>query len=169
MNEINKNVIRRLLRGATLTLLYKENKCVIGYFGKNPLDIEVKLAKYLIDMECVELDSGNDHYQEENYLASEKLKGLVWEMGFMLGDTVEFEHLIFGRRKGVITEECDPLGLNVCIGGVNNIRYFTGKSLYGKVRTVLTEKKILDYEMDVETPPYVRWEPGLPILGRTPR
>lgn len=137
MTEKNRNAIGRLLRGATLTFLYKEHRCVIGHFGKNPIDADIELSKYLVNERFVDLDSGNEHYQEENYVASDKLKEVIWEMSFSLGDTVNYEQAFAGTRKGIITEECDPLGLRVRIGGV---KYYTRTSLRGTTRMVLTEK-----------------------------
>jgi hypothetical protein len=147
MNNTNKEIIRRLLKNATLTFKYDTTVknggwCCIGLYGSNPLYIDNEFAKYLVNMNWVDLVGGNEYYNEEEFMASEKLKSNIVNVIYSIGDTVEYWHVYNGRKKGVITQEGDPLGLNVLMDWVTNVQYPVEKVVVGRTRKVLTEKTV---------------------------
>lgn len=150
MTPDKKNIIRRLLNGAILSVFRrdKENPCWIGYGGKKPETVESDFAKYLINFEWVELDGGNEYYEEEDYRKSEKLFNKVKTLIYSVGDTVKYKHAFDGTKNGVITTELNPLGTKVRIGGVLNIAYEVEYCVLSRTRMVLTEKTLIESEVE---------------------
>jgi hypothetical protein len=163
MTRKDREAIRRLIKGDHLTSIYKTEggrtieEYFVGYNGNSPLRMNNRLAQHLIRLEYVEDVAYNDIYHSDNqnqidYILSTKVEkcGYVLEeiTKYSLGDTVEYNHLYYGKGKGVITEQLDAIGTSVCLNGITNRQFLALSSLNGITRMVLIEKKIKNREAD---------------------
>ncbi|MDP2692786.1 MAG: hypothetical protein Q8O88_04070 [bacterium] len=114
---MNDNKIRNKLRWA-LHILYNENATLTVVddsfacfyrWNRNKKEVEFpyNIALHLIHQDLVDLDSGNDYYKEENYVANKKnIENIVQNIRCSVGDTVRvklknYEHI---ELSGFVTK-----------------------------------------------------------------
>lgn len=163
MTRKNREAIRRLIKGDHLTSVHRSaNKSsseeyFIGYNGNSPLQVDTSIARHLIRLEYVEGVAASDYHHEEeevDYILttkSDRCSYVLQEITkYSLGDTVEYNHEHYGKGKGVITKELDPIGSSVILNGIQNRQYNVFQYVVGLTRMVLIEKVIKEREVNNE-------------------
>ncbi|MDP2692783.1 MAG: hypothetical protein Q8O88_04055 [bacterium] len=160
MTRKDREIIRRLLKGDHLTSHKTDGdesveEYFVGYHGNSPLMVDRRIAQHLIHngyIDNISLAYNNASFRYQNvetdtdYILSTKtdrFSHILKEVSkYSLGDTVQYEHLHYGRGKGVITKELDPINSVVLLNGITNREFTVFSSVIGITRMVLIEKTI---------------------------